>query len=375
MLSSRAANTVELATVTCLRADLYTALDQSDRAVAVCLEYLRQLGVEWSAHPTEEEARREYERIWSQLGSRAIEQLIELRLMSDPASLATLDVLTKLLPPAWFTDANLGSPAICRAVNLSLEHGNSDGSCFAYVYLGMIAGPYFGNYKVGFRFGRLGYELVEKRGLKRFQAGTYMLFGSHVMPWTQHVRACRDLMHRTFQAAKREFVDAAPSFPFSKAAPKIMFNPGRCLIAFLGRLDEQLHDDCRDSSRDILQPLTRGDWLSCNVAVDPFHRVGSREGKIPGQHFVKCDAKRVEVAPGIDGTIHSSGLLRCHIGECPGDKLGRLGRLALAWKPRSDRTICAVFGAPERPASLQSGGQCENKTPEALLNTLAPQVC
>ena len=98
MLSSRAANTVERATVACLRVDLYTTLDQSDRAVAVCLDYLRHLGVEWSPHPTEEEGRREYERIWSQLGSRAIEELIELPLMSDPASLATLDVLTKVLP-------------------------------------------------------------------------------------------------------------------------------------------------------------------------------------------------------------------------------------------------------------------------------------
>ena len=70
------------------------------------------------------------------------------------------------MPPALFTDANLLSLVICRMVNLSLEHGNSDGSCFAYVCLGMIAGPHFGDYKAGFRFGRLGYELVEKRGLK-----------------------------------------------------------------------------------------------------------------------------------------------------------------------------------------------------------------
>jgi predicted ATPase len=42
MLSSRAVNTVELATVTCLRLDLYTTLDQSDRAFAVCLSYLHQ---------------------------------------------------------------------------------------------------------------------------------------------------------------------------------------------------------------------------------------------------------------------------------------------------------------------------------------------
>jgi PAS domain S-box-containing protein len=203
MLSSRAANTLELAAVTCLRVDLHTTLDQSDRAVDIGLDYLRHLGIECSSHPTEEEGRRQYERIWSQLGSRAIEQLIELPLMSDPASLATLDVLTKVLPPAGFTDANLVSSVVGRMVSLSLEHGNSDGSCFAYVWLGMIAGPRFGNYKAGFRFGQLGYELVEKRGLKRFQAGTYMLFGSHVMPWTKHVRACRDLIHRTFEVANK----------------------------------------------------------------------------------------------------------------------------------------------------------------------------
>ncbi len=203
MLLSRAATTVERATVTCLRVDLYTTLNQSDRAVAVCLDDLRSMGVEWPPHPTEEEGRREYERIWSQLGSRAIEELIELPLMSDPVSLATLDVLTKVLPPALFTDANLLSLAICRAVNLSLEHGNSDGSCFAYVWLGVIAGPHFDNYKAGFRFGRLGYELVEKRGLRRFQARTYVSFGNLVMPWTKHVKTARDLLRREFEAANK----------------------------------------------------------------------------------------------------------------------------------------------------------------------------
>ena len=67
----------------------------------------------------------------------------------------------------------------------------------------MIAGPHFGNYKAGFRFGRLGYELVEKRGLKRFQARTYLWFGNFVMPWTKHVRAGRDLMRRAFEAANK----------------------------------------------------------------------------------------------------------------------------------------------------------------------------
>jgi len=65
--------------------------------------------MEWSAHPTEEDARREYERTWGLLGSREIEELLDLPVMSDPVALATLDVLNKIVAPALFTDANLYS--------------------------------------------------------------------------------------------------------------------------------------------------------------------------------------------------------------------------------------------------------------------------
>ena len=41
-----------IATVACLRLTLYTTLDRSDRAVDVCLDYLRHLGIDWSPHPT-----------------------------------------------------------------------------------------------------------------------------------------------------------------------------------------------------------------------------------------------------------------------------------------------------------------------------------
>jgi hypothetical protein len=107
----------------------HTTLDQSERAVQVCLEYQAHLGVEWLAHPTQEQALAEYQRIWSWLDGRNIEDLIELPLMNDPAILSTLDVLTEVVPPALFTDRNLLSLVICRMVNLSLEHGDSDGSC------------------------------------------------------------------------------------------------------------------------------------------------------------------------------------------------------------------------------------------------------
>jgi PAS domain S-box-containing protein len=202
-LSTRAATTVEQATVSCLRMDVCTTLDQSGRAIAVGLDYLRRVGIDWSPHPTEEDVRREYERIWAQLGGRTVEELIELPLMSDPVALATLDVLTRLVSTATLTNMNLVFLTICKAVNLSLGHGNSDGSCLAYAMLGWVAGPHFGDYQAGFRFGQLGYELIEQWGLRRFQAMTYLALGSAILPRTSHVRACRELVRRAFEAANK----------------------------------------------------------------------------------------------------------------------------------------------------------------------------
>ena len=183
MLRSRAADTVELAMATCLGIDIYMTVGQVDRAVAVGLDYLRHLAIDWPLHPTEEQVRSEYQRVWTQLGSRAIEDVVDFPLMSDPASIATLDVLTKVLPAALHIDVNLFAWVVCRAVSLSIEHGNNDGSCFCYVWLSSVAGLRFGDYGSAFRFGQLGYDLVEKRDLKRFQARTYDTFAaiSHAM--------------------------------------------------------------------------------------------------------------------------------------------------------------------------------------------------
>jgi PAS domain S-box-containing protein len=203
MLAERARGVQDIAAVARLRLTLYTTSDRSDRAVEVCREYLRRSGTDWSPHPTRDEVQREYERIWSQLGSRSIEAVLELPLMTDPAARAALEVLTEAVTPAHFTDENLLYLIICRMVNLSLDHGNSDGSCFAYAWLGNIAGPCFGSYEIGYRFGRLGYDLVEKRGLHRFEARTCAILGHNVMPWTRHVREGRDLIRRAFEIANR----------------------------------------------------------------------------------------------------------------------------------------------------------------------------
>ncbi len=200
-LARRAASIIDLAAVTSARIELYTTLTRSDLAVEATLEYLRRTGTEWSAHPSDDEVGREYDRIWQQLGTRPIEALVDLPPMTDPERRATADVLTLAQPPALFTDEKLNSLMICRVVNLSLEHGNSDASCMAYVGLGAIMRPRFGEHAAALRFGQVGLDVLERRGLLRWKARVYLEFGYRIMPWAKHPCASIELARRAFDAA------------------------------------------------------------------------------------------------------------------------------------------------------------------------------
>ena len=202
-LSSRTANTLERAAVTCLRIDVRLERLQLDGALAAGLDYLRHVGIDWSPHPTEDEVRQEYEQIWSNLGERTIEDVANLPLMSDPESLATVEVLIRIGLPAACTDENLNCLSVCKAVNFCLERGNCDASCYAFVVLSRAAVGYYRDYKTAFRFGQVGLELMEKRGLKRFQARTYTFFADLIVPWMKHVRTCVDLLRHAFDAANK----------------------------------------------------------------------------------------------------------------------------------------------------------------------------
>ncbi len=200
-LSLRAANLVDKAAVACLRTALYTTLARADRALEICVEYLREAGIAWSPHPTDEDVREEYERLWVQLGGRPIEALFDLPVMGDPDWRATMEVLTELSAPAYFFDAKLWCLVLLRMANLSAEHGNCDGSCYAYGYMNAVVGGRFGNYRAGFRFGQLGLDLIEKKGLDRFKARVYFGCARSVIPWAQHVRAGVPLIRRGLETA------------------------------------------------------------------------------------------------------------------------------------------------------------------------------
>jgi len=71
--------------------------------------------------------------------------------------------------------------------------------------------------------------------------------------------------------------------------------------------------------------VTRRERLSCNVAVNPFERIGGGKRKSACQHLVQGDAQSVKIASCIDRPVHATGLLGRHIGRLPAITSGGAG--------------------------------------------------
>jgi PAS domain S-box-containing protein len=187
-LALRAADLTDLAAVISIQVHLYMPQEMYDRAVDICLAYLRRLGVDWSRHPSKDEVRREYERLQELIGERPIESFVDLPLMVDPASRRLMDIFGALSWPANLFDNRLMDLLVLRITNLSLQHGITDESCIGFLFLSLVLGPRFGEYRMALRFGQLSLDLVEKRGLARFKTRVYCSYGSLVNSWVRHVR-------------------------------------------------------------------------------------------------------------------------------------------------------------------------------------------
>ena len=284
-LSTRAKDCSERAAIASLRMEVCLTRGQSPRAVEVAIEFLRGEGIDLSPRPTDVETQREYDCVRSLIGSRTVDELLDLPLMVDPKSLAILDVLTKLVPAALFTDANLYCLATCKAVRLSLERGYSDGSCPQFEWFGLITGTRFGDHKAGFLLGQVGYTLVERRRLQRFKARTYMLFAAHVMPWARNIKSGRDVLRSAFDAADK---DCDITF-----AQYSLFNLTSILFAsgdFLSQIQEIAERSLKYSRRVPFQAVI--DIITTQVALVKTLRGLTRKfGHFDDEQF---DERRIE---------------------------------------------------------------------------------
>jgi PAS domain S-box-containing protein len=199
-LLQHAASDIEFANASCLKVNLHVLAGEHPVAIDSALTCLRRFGIDLPAHPTLEQVRAEYETVWQTLNGRSIESLIDLPLMTDPKIQAAMQVLSVLAGPATFTDFQLFCLLACRMVNVSIQHGMSGSSAYAYASLGSVLGPNFHRYRDGYRMARLACDLVEKHAFTAYDTKVYHAMGLAAF-WTEPLSSVIELRRETTRTA------------------------------------------------------------------------------------------------------------------------------------------------------------------------------
>ncbi|WP_076070937.1 ATP-binding protein [Sphingomonas montana] len=208
------------------QADLLTMLGRFSDAVAVGLEGLAEFGTVCPARPGIEDVRREVARLNQGLEVRALSDLALAPAMRDPAQLAIMDLLARVLPAALYTDRNLHSYLTVWMANLSLREGLADTSSLSFIMLSRVLGPYAGDYESGFRFGRFGYDLIDARGPDSLRPSAYLCFAAFCNIWTSPARDSVPILCKALAAAKAVGDQTYAAYSYNNLVANLLLTGG-----------------------------------------------------------------------------------------------------------------------------------------------------
>ena len=166
----------------------YTSLNKRDVAFDIGIEVLSMLGFDMPEEAVTNVIMEEMNLVKKNIGNREVEELIDLPELSDPKKLATARILMSLSSVVYTSAPKYLPVIIFKMVNLSLKHGNSIYSPFAYVAYGLILCGRLGEIETGCRFGELALKIINKYTTEVLKAKVYYIVGDFINHWKNHYR-------------------------------------------------------------------------------------------------------------------------------------------------------------------------------------------
>ncbi|VIO67214.1 AAA family ATPase [Bradyrhizobium ivorense] len=196
LLSQNCANLQASAAVARILSNLYSMQGQLARAVAVCLDVLRLIGIDWQPHPTDSEVDEEGRRLRMLSEQLSDDDLRALPPLTDPDHRTAMAVFADLVSPALLTDLNLSHLVIMGAARLTLQHGSCESACYPLVCVFSVFFNRYADPQFGVRLAQLGVWLAERQPQLGFSGRAIAVFGYYVIPWVQPIRSALPFVRR-----------------------------------------------------------------------------------------------------------------------------------------------------------------------------------
>lgn len=167
----------------------YVTRLQPQEAIATALEVLKLLGVDFPKRPNRLRVMFGLLRTRLLLRGKTGDDLAALPEMTDPQRLAIIRITSRVFSAAFRANPPLFLLFVFKVIQLSVSHGNTPLSAFAYACYGLILCGFVGNVDGGYEFGQLALRLLDRFDAKALKARTYMVIETFVRPWKEDVRS------------------------------------------------------------------------------------------------------------------------------------------------------------------------------------------
>jgi predicted ATPase len=163
-LREKARHALDAARVYRLRMEVYLVSGRPGDAVTAAVEALKLFGVRFPDAEDDIRATTEAElrQIPVNLGDRRIADVVDAPPATDPDIRTIIGLLAGGLAPSYNARPLLWPLFTAKAVNLSLQHGNTEESCYPYVCYARILVARFEDIASGYAFSEMAVRLNEK---------------------------------------------------------------------------------------------------------------------------------------------------------------------------------------------------------------------
>lgn len=159
-------------------------------ALQVGLELLRALGEPLPSKWRTVQLLAGMMRVRRYLNGKSDEQLLRMPTMTDPDKLACLRMLYLVLLQSFLTEPMLDALIIQKMVALTVKHGASPFSSFAFASYGMLLTNGFGDVDGGYRYGKLGLKFMDRYEAQEYVPSVHAVFYGVVFPHKRPIREC-----------------------------------------------------------------------------------------------------------------------------------------------------------------------------------------
>jgi predicted ATPase/class 3 adenylate cyclase len=177
------------------------ARDDMDGALRLGVVALGELGVGFPAKPSPPHVGYWLIRTKIALWRRPLESLLALPPMTDPARLAAMVLMERLVPAAFRAGSLLFPLFVFRMVNLSLQYGNMPVSTFGFAAYGITLCGVLGDLDGGYAFGQLALKLSERFDSSQFRSKAYFVWANFVRHWKDPLPEVVDPMRTALRLA------------------------------------------------------------------------------------------------------------------------------------------------------------------------------